>query len=318
MSHAVDDATLEGFPTICLRAEGQELAAEFAPTAGMVGCSLRHRGEELLGRRKGLKAYAETGSTMGIPFLHPWANRLDDFAYRIEGRSFPFDSKSARLHADPNGLPIHGLLGAHPGWEVIERTANREEARVVTRFDFAANAELMSLFPFAHELRQEIRLRGTELTIRTALRATGRDRVPVSFGYHPYFTLPGVARADFVLGLPLRRRMALDERFIPTGETEAVRFDTAPLGDRQFDDLFCELAEPPVFTLSGGGRRISVSFDENYPVAVVFAPPGQSFVCFEPMTAPTNALRSGWPGLRLVDPGEEYSATFTIGVDAES
>lgn len=109
--------------------------------------------------------------------------------------------------------------------------------------------------------------------------------------------------------------MILTEQCIPTGATEAVRFETAPLGDRQFDDLFCELEEPPVFSLSDGGRRISVSFDENYPIAVVYAPPGQSFVCYEPMTAPTNALRSGWPGLRFVEPGEERTATFTIRVD---
>jgi galactose mutarotase-like enzyme len=60
-----------------------------------------------------------------------------------------------------------------------------------------------------------------------------------------------------------------------------------------------------------------VSFDENYPIAVVFAPPGQSFVCFEPMTAPTNALLSGWPALKLVDPGKEHTATFMIQVEEE-
>lgn len=315
MSYRVDDATREGFPTIRLQSEEKDVVAEFAPTAGMVGCSLRHRGEELLGIRKGLKAYSESGSTMGIPFLHPWANRLEECGYRIGGKSYRFDPDSPLLHPDPNGLPIHGLLGAHPGWEVVERTADDARARLATRFDFGADSELMALFPFAHELRQEITLAGGSLTIRTTLRATGTEAVPVSFGYHPYFTLPGVARADFVLGLPLKRRMILDERCIPTGETEPVHFETAPLGDRQFDDLFCELDSPPVFTLSGGGRRISVSFDESYPIAVLFAPPGQSFVCFEPMTAPTNALLSGWPGLKRVDPGKEHSATFTIRIE---
>ena len=59
-----------------LRSEGGELEAAFAPEAGLVGCSLTHRGEELLGQRKGLEEYARSGSTFGIPFLHPWANRL--------------------------------------------------------------------------------------------------------------------------------------------------------------------------------------------------------------------------------------------------
>jgi aldose 1-epimerase len=45
----------------------------------------------------------------------------------------------------------------------------------------------------------------------------------------------------------------------------------------------------------------------------VFAPEGQPFICFEPMTAPTNALVSG-VGLRLVEPGDEYRTAFSIAV----
>jgi galactose mutarotase-like enzyme len=43
----------------------------------------------------------------------------------------------------------------------------------------------------------------------------------------------------------------------------------------------------------------------------VFAPPGEEVVCFEPMTAPTNALESG-DGLREVAPGESFEAVFTV------
>jgi aldose 1-epimerase len=53
-----------------------QLDATFATGAGMVCCSLRHRGDELLRQRRGLAAYAATGSTIGIPLLHRWANRL--------------------------------------------------------------------------------------------------------------------------------------------------------------------------------------------------------------------------------------------------
>jgi aldose 1-epimerase len=54
-------------------------------------------------------------------------------------------------------------------------------------------------------------------------------------------------------------------------------------------------------------------FEENYPVAQVFAPEGEDFVCFEPMTAPTNALVSG-DGLRRINPGAHFSARFSIRV----
>jgi aldose 1-epimerase len=45
----------------------------------------------------------------------------------------------------------------------------------------------------------------------------------------------------------------------------------------------------------------------------VFSPRGKDFICFESMTAPTNALRSG-VGLRRVAPGDTFSATFSISV----
>jgi galactose mutarotase-like enzyme len=85
------------------------------------------------------------------------------------------------------------------------------------------------------------------------------------------------------------------------------------LGDEEYDDLFPELEEPPVFALEGGGRRIELAFEAGYPVAQVYAPPDQDFICFEPMTAPTNALASG-DGLRHAAPGETFTARFAIAV----
>ena len=68
-----------------------------------------------------------------------------------------------------------------------------------------------------------------------------------------------------------------------------------------------------VFAVEGGGRRVEVAFEEGYPVAQVYAPAGEDFICFEPMTAPTNALVSG-DGLRRINPGAEFGARFSIAV----
>jgi len=47
----------------------------------------------------------------------------------------------------------------------------------------------------------------------------------------------------------------------------------------------------------------------------VFAPKDGQFVCFEPMVAPTNALRSG-VGLRVLRPGETFRARFSLRVSS--
>ena len=58
-----------------------EFEAVFLPGRGMLGASLRHRGDELLGCVDDLEHAAKAGSAAGIPLLHPWANRLSGLEY---------------------------------------------------------------------------------------------------------------------------------------------------------------------------------------------------------------------------------------------
>ena len=59
---------------------------------------------------------------------------------------------------------------------------------------------------------------------------------------------------------------------------------------------------------------MTLEFVEGYRCAQVFAPDASRFICFEPMTAPANALCSG-EGLRLLAPGERFSASFAVCVE---
>lgn len=313
--YAVAETTHEGYPAVRLASPDGTLAATFAPSLGMVGCSLEHDGDELLGQRGGLARYAENGSTMGIPLLHPWANRLAGFSYSAEGRDVTLDRDSPLIHVDgATGLPIHGVLAASPHWQDIETEADENRARLSARLDYGAHADLMEAFPFAHELRTRVELDGDGLRVATELSPTADVAVPVAFGYHPYLQLPGVPRADWQVDLPVRRQLSLDEHMIPTGDTERVEIPPGPLGDRAFDDGYCQLAAPPVFALAGGGRRVEVEFVRGYRFAQVYAPSDQELICFEPMTSATNALATGGDWLTTVRPGSTYKAAFRIRV----
>lgn len=296
-------------PAIALGDPEHDLEAVFDAEAGMVGCSLRHRGEELLDRRHGLRAYAERGATMGIPLLHPWANRLDDFSYEVGGHRVRLERTSPLVLCDEHGVPMHGLLPGRRHWRVREASAQR----LLADLDFTSDPELLAAFPFPHVLELDVRLEDGALEIATTVAAASDEPVPIAFGWHPYLRLPGVPRADWEVRLPVLRRLVLDERQIPTGAVEDVAPFEGRLGDRTWDDEFDRLEQPAVFTLRGGGRRIAVEFEEGYPVAQVFAPPGLDLICFEPMTAPANALRTG-AGLSFARPGDRYRARFRIAV----
>ncbi len=283
-----------------------ELEAVFLPALGMLGASLSHRGDELLRRVDDLRAAAAKGSTAGIPFLHPWANRLANTRYRAAGRDVMLDPSSPLLHCDEHGLPIHGVKWALLAWEVIAA----ESHRLTARLDWTS-PELLAVFPFRHKVEMTATLSSDSLTIATAVMAD--DPVPVSFGFHPYFGIPGLPRARWRLELPAMRKLVLDDRGIPTGKEESFdRFD-ASLGDMDLDAGFVALEERPRFSLSGGRHRITVESLENYRYAQVFAPKDKDFVALEPMTAPTSALTSGH-GLQVVESGKEFHAVFRIGI----
>ena len=310
--YRIEDASFQGYPARALCSPGDELRATFATQVGMVGCSLEHEGTELLGHRGGLARYEAQGSTMGIPFLHPWANRLSAYQYEVAGRRVHLDRDSPLIHLDPKGLPIHGVLAACPHWRIARADAEEHHALLSATLDYGAHAELLEAFPFPHELRMDVHLTASSLRITTTLTATGDTPVPVSFGFHPYLQLPDVPRADWHVELPVRTRFVLDERSIPTGATEPVEVAPGPLGDRTFDDGYCDLTDPRTFVLAGGGRRVELEFLAGYDFAQVYAPPDQDVICFEPMTAATNALVAGGPGLTLVQPGKRYEAAFEV------
>jgi aldose 1-epimerase len=284
--------------------EAGPLSAGFAPEAGMVCHSLRHEGEELLTQRDGVEGYARTGRWMGVPLLHPWANRLAEWRYEALGRRVDLEP----LAGDPvvrdrkTGLPIHGVL-PRP-WAVLEQGPGRVLAELAWSGDAA--------FPFPHRMRLEAELSARALRIAATLEAL-EGEVPVAFGFHPWFSPPGAARADFTVELPAMRRLELDSRHLPTGGASRVDAFAGGLPERELDDAFDELAGGSAFAVTGGGRRLTLTFDAGFPCAQVFTPPDKDLICFEPMTAPGDALRTG--AFAVAAPGRPYRAAFTIAVD---
>ncbi|OBE95098.1 aldose 1-epimerase [Mycobacterium sp. 852002-10029_SCH5224772] len=297
---------------VTLRDPSSPLVAQFVPDAGMIGTSLRDDGAELLGQRRGLDAYISDGKTMGIPILYPWANRLGENTYAAQGATVTLTPGENGVRADPNGLPIHGVLAAYPGWRVTPETDNELTAQL----DFGADPQLLASFPYPHVLTITVRLADRTLTVRTTVAATGDSAVPLCFGFHPYLQLPDVARGDWIIETPALRHLGLDDRGLPTGQAEPQPAREEALRDKTFDDAYDQVANGAVFAVSGGGRRIEVHFERGYPAAQIFAPPVEdpatAIVCFEPMTAPTDALRRG--GYRCARPGEPAVTQFSIRV----
>jgi galactose mutarotase-like enzyme len=210
MTDAVAETTFRGEPAVRLAAG--DLRATFLPQLGMTGVSLRCRGAEHLALPGGLDAL-RAGSTLGLPLLAPWANRLATRRYRAAGVSV--DLSGLRLTTDDHGLPIHGLLLGKPGWRVRTSTLRRGAPRLAASIDVDAPA-----FPFPHRIDLSITIRDAALQVDTTIVPTGHRRVPAAFGWHPYLRLPVSPRARWRLRLPARTHWALDRAGIPTGASQ--------------------------------------------------------------------------------------------------
>ena len=286
------------------------LRAAYAPDANMILHSLTLGDRELLATRGGLGDYVENGSTMGVPLLHPWANRLDGYTYTAAGTQVVLDSESALMNRDPGGLPIHGALPRLSSWDVLEVASDALRARL----DWDQRHPAFELFPFPHRLEYRARVLASSLEIAITLEPTTDAAVPVSFGFHPYLRIPGGTRVGAEMTLPVGRRIVHNASMIPTGETEPCDPGLRQLGESAWDDGFSDLTRPTRFLLAHQGSEVSVTFLRGYRFAQVFAPPGSDFVCFEPMTAPTNALVAGGSNLPIVEPGGRYDTAFAIAV----
>jgi galactose mutarotase-like enzyme len=282
--------------------EAGALTATFLPDVGMTGVSLRYNGREHLALPGGI-AHLRAGGTGGLPLLAPWANRLTSRRFRAAGVAV--DLEGVPLPVDGNGLPIHGLLLGVSGWRVERVDSRGSSARLRTSINVDSQH-----FPFPHRVELAVAARDGELDVDTTVVPTGRRRVPVSFGWHPYLRLPGVTRRRWRLRLPARRHLVLDDLGIPTGAETAEAAEAAPVGSRTFDDLYALGRDRRLAYATDDGQSIELRCGSGYPFAQVWVPKGRSFAALEPMVAPTNALVTG--AAPLVPPGESYRARFTL------
>jgi aldose 1-epimerase len=281
-----------------------DLEATFLPELGMTGVSLCWQGRELVAVPGGPRALTG-GHTAGLPLLHPWANRLAGRRYVALGKAV--NLRRVPLPTDPNGLPIHGTMVGVDGWTIASLEAGRRSARLHARFDYAGTFADLAAFPFPHVVEIDAAVDARQLAVTTVVRPL-EGPVPVAFGWHDYFQLPG-PRRTWRLRMPPCEHLGLDRRMIPTGRRSPQPAEDAPLAGRTFDDGYA-LGDDRRFALTGGGVQLEVELDAGYPYAQIWVPPGRPFACIEPMAAPTNALAR--ESYALATPDAPYAATYTV------
>ena len=175
----------------------------------------------------------------GIPFLAPWANRLDEQAFYANGKRYGFDMQLGNVSG---AVPMHGFMSRTDQWQVVEVNHDAKAAWVTSRLEAYKQPSWMKQWPFAHTIEMTYRLEGGVLEVRTKVTNHAVEPMPVSLGFHPYYQLTDSPREEWTITVPARTRWLLSYQKVPTGETEPTDaffpgFKGA-LKDYNLDDVF--------------------------------------------------------------------------------
>jgi aldose 1-epimerase len=179
----------------------------------------------------------------------------------------------------------------------------------------------MANWPFAHEYELTYTLSATGLEVTTIIKNLSAEPMPIVIGFHPYFNIPDVPRSEWSAHIPARKHVEMDSNLVATGAmTDSGLPDQVSLRDHTFDDGYTDLVRDTAglatFSVQAAGKKIEVVYGPNYKVGLVYAPPNQNFICFEPMAAITNGINLAHDGkydeLQTVAPNAVWQGSFWI------
>jgi aldose 1-epimerase len=296
------------------------------PSAGNVTYEMQVNGQNALSFSGGTPGEfkARGGGMTGIPFVGPFANRLDEPAFYANGRKYAFDMQLGNVRGQ---IPIHGFLTSNTAWQVAEVKADSTAAWVTSRLEFYRNPMWMKQFPFAHTLEMTHRLQGGVLQVTTKITNLSVEPMPVAIGFHPFFQLTDSTRDDWTIAVAAKTHWLLAPSKVPTGETEPIEKmfpdpGAVPLKDHDLDDVFSDLVRDSsgraTMSLKGPHtQQIDVMLGANFRSVVIWSPiPSRNFVCFEPMAGITDSMNLAQKGLyrelQSIPPGGSWQESFWV------
>lgn len=236
--------------------------------------------------------------------LAPYSNRIRHGSFRFEGKE---------IHINPNAPghanPMHGTAW-RGSWFLVAHSS--QGARL--EYEHKADRE----WPWAFALAQEIKIEGDFLYIKLRIKNESASVMPAGLGFHPYFPDPGMARLQFSAkgswrpdedGLPVEWRSVGEDYDFSAGRS---------LADVRIDRCFTDWRGPALIEWRDKPIRLEISADQALGFAVVYVSQEEKCFCFEPVSHMNGALN--WAsqrsdtGLRVLAPGEEWTATMTLRV----
>jgi aldose 1-epimerase len=217
----------------------------------------------------------------GMPFLAPFANRLDETAFYANGRKYNFDLELGNVRGP---IPSTGYVNGSRAWQLVEFKADANSAWVTCKLDFYRIPQFMKQFPFAHTVTMTYRVSQGTLEVRTRLDNLSSEAMPVAIGFHPIYQLPEGSRNDWTVSVDAKTHWIEIPQRLPTGETQAIeKFFNAErtaiqlgnyaLIDDVFSDLIRDANGRATVKLIYNGKELHEILGPKYKTVLLWSTP---------------------------------------------
>ena len=283
------------------------------PSVGNIAFSMKVKGQDVLRwPYASVEEFKARPGLSGIPFLSPWANRLDEQAFYANGKRYAFDMSLGNVRGT---IPSHGFLTTTDQWQVVEAKADAKSAWVTSKLEFFKNPQWMKQWPFAHVAQMTYRLQDGVLQVETTITNMSAEAMPVSIGFHPYYRLTDSPREEWTISVPAKTHWLLAPNKVPTGETEAAELlfpnGQGVLKDYNLDDVMSDLVRDAQgrahVVLKGKQQQLEIMLGPNWRSLVMWSPnpagtgKGSNALSVAP-AAPPRAAQPSAPPTRASDP----------------
>ena len=162
----------------------------------------------------------------------------------------------------------------------------------------------MTQFPFAHTLTMTYRVQDGALEVHTRIDSMSAEPMPVAIGFHPYFQLTDSNREDWHLSVAAKTHWLLDERTLPTGQTEPITNilpdpKNVAVKDVTLDDIFTDLERDEhglaTMSLKGKSQQVDVVLGPKFKTILVLSRSGGGRVAVGPPVAAAPVLSAPAP-----------------------
>jgi len=211
-------------------------------------------------------------------------------------------------------MHIHGF-GYQMPWEVMETKDNQITMKL------SYTNETLQQYPFKFEAKLIYTIEPGKLICKFICINHGKELMPYSFGFHPYFLTPPVKKG--------KDDVTLDYRPIKHYVYNKAMTDVE--AEKPLFKLPTSITDPSIreqLTLLGDDKKVRLHFrndtlemtgDKNFPYIQIYHEWDLPFICIEPWMAYPNAINhikapvlDNMPGMHLLNPGERECSELSL------